>query len=77
MSTSAARPRLAAQLLQAGPEDEEPASSDPSELECTGFVASVIQNRAGEVGLAALDLSGMALHLSQFAETSRSYTSTL
>ncbi|CAM6083505.1 unnamed protein product [Calypogeia fissa] len=40
------------------------------------IVVGVIENRAREVGLAALDLGTASLHLSQFIETSRSYQNT-
>ena len=40
-------------------------------------VIGVIENRAREVGLAALDLRTASLHLSQFIETSRSYQNTV
>jgi DNA mismatch repair ATPase MutS len=38
--------------------------------------AAVIENRAKEVGVAVLDLSTLTLHLTQFIEAGRSYTTT-
>ncbi|CAI9095768.1 OLC1v1031774C1 [Oldenlandia corymbosa var. corymbosa] len=50
------------------------------ELDDTGekssFVVGLIENRAKEVGVAALDLRSASLHLSQYIETSRSYQNT-
>ena len=41
------------------------------------FFVAAIENRAKEVGLAALDTHRLQLHLVQFVETSRSYAQTL
>lgn len=58
--------------LMAGP-------SRPEDSSCQGpsIVAGVIENRAKEVGVAALDLSASKLTLMQFAEVSRTYTTVL
>eukprot|EP00891_Asterochloris_glomerata_P002052 jgi/Astpho2/2052/Aster-00548 len=39
-------------------------------------IAAAVENRAGEVGIAALDTSSLKLALVQLVETSRSYSST-
>ncbi|GMH09551.1 hypothetical protein Nepgr_011392 [Nepenthes gracilis] len=44
--------------------------------EKSSFVIGMIENRAKEVGVAALDLRSASLHLSQYIETSRSYQNT-
>ncbi|KNA15413.1 hypothetical protein SOVF_098510 [Spinacia oleracea] len=44
--------------------------------EKSSFVIGMIENRAKEVGVAALDLRSAALHLSQYIETSSSYQNT-
>ncbi|XP_072093317.1 DNA mismatch repair protein MSH4 isoform X2 [Arachis hypogaea] len=44
--------------------------------EGSSFVIGIIENRAKEVGLAALDLRSASLHLSQYIETSSSYQNT-
>ncbi|KAK9668010.1 hypothetical protein RND81_13G028700 [Saponaria officinalis] len=44
--------------------------------EKSSFVIGVIENRAKEVGVAALDLRSASLHLSQYIETSSSYQNT-
>lgn len=41
------------------------------------LLAAVIDNRAGEVGLAMLDAAAGALHLTQFVETTRTFARTL
>ena len=43
----------------------------------SSVVAAVIQNRAAEVGVAALDLGTLRLELAQFVEASRSFATTL
>ncbi|XP_074303752.1 DNA mismatch repair protein MSH4-like [Silene latifolia] len=42
----------------------------------SSFVIGIIENRAKEVGVAALDLRSASLHLSQYIETSSSYQNT-
>ncbi|KAF3335531.1 DNA mismatch repair protein MSH4 [Carex littledalei] len=42
----------------------------------SSFVIGLIENRAKEVGVAALDLRSASLHLSQYIETSHSYQNT-
>uniref|UniRef100_A0A803L5G6 DNA mismatch repair protein MSH4 n=1 Tax=Chenopodium quinoa TaxID=63459 RepID=A0A803L5G6_CHEQI len=44
--------------------------------EKSSFVIGIIENRAKEVGVAALDLRSASLHLSQYIETSSSYQNT-
>lgn len=44
--------------------------------ESSSFVIAIIENRAKEVGLAALDLRSASLHLSEYIETSSSYQNT-
>ncbi|XP_029127647.1 DNA mismatch repair protein MSH4 [Cajanus cajan] len=44
--------------------------------ESSSFVVAIIENRAKEVGLAAIDLRSASLHLSQYIETSSSYQNT-
>ncbi|KAL9242779.1 hypothetical protein vseg_016745 [Gypsophila vaccaria] len=44
--------------------------------EKSSFVVGIIENRAKEVGVAALDLRSASLHLSQYIETSSSYQNT-
>ncbi|KAL3497512.1 hypothetical protein ACH5RR_040244 [Cinchona calisaya] len=44
--------------------------------EKSSFVVGLIQNRAKEVGVAAIDLRSASLHLSQYIETSSSYQNT-
>ncbi|KAH7443282.1 hypothetical protein KP509_02G028400 [Ceratopteris richardii] len=48
---------------------------DPS-VPSSHIAVAIIENRAKEVGLAAFDTRTASLHLSQFIETSRSYTNT-
>lgn len=49
-----------------------PATQQPS----SNCFAAVIENRAKEVGVAVLDLNSLTLHLTQFIEAGRSYTTT-
>ena len=51
--------------------DEEPAASEGA------LLAAVIDNRAGEVGLAVLDASSGALLLAQHVEATRTFALTL
>ncbi|XP_027183201.1 DNA mismatch repair protein MSH4 [Coffea eugenioides] len=44
--------------------------------EKSSFVVGLIENRAKEVGVAAIDLRSASLHLSQYIETSSSYQNT-
>jgi hypothetical protein len=53
------------------------ATQDPEPISESASCASVIENRAKEVGLAVFDHEHVTLHLSQFIEPGRSYTSTL
>lgn len=50
----------------------------PAEEQAAGaLVAGVIDNRAGEVGLAVLDADGGTLLLAQHVETTRTFARTL
>jgi DNA mismatch repair ATPase MutS len=59
-------------LPNAVPDVVGPSSQQPS----SNCYAAVIENRAKEVGVAVLDLSSLTLHLTQFIEAGRSYTTT-
>lgn len=50
---------------------------EASDGERGALVAAVIQNRAGETGLAVLDAAGGALLLGQHVETSRTFARAL
>lgn len=55
------------------PADDEEGQADQGGV----LVAAVIDNRAGEVGLAVLDAAAGELQLSQYVETTRTFACTL
>lgn len=55
--------------------DQDPGMEGPEGV--SAILAAVIDNRAGEVGLAVLDADGGALLLSQHVETTRTFARTM
>lgn len=80
LRASTATGRLAARAMDSSKAAQEAAQLLPPQLEGeedAALVAAVIDNRAGEVGLAVLEAGGGALLLAQHVETTRTFAQTL